>query len=126
MKKSQAWSMDIMLAVIIFIGTIFFFYTILNTTQSSKEDELKDDALKVLNELISEDSDIRVVDGSQINITKLEELLGEDYSELKSKLRIKNEFCIFFEDEDGYVIYIDATNTGIGSDIISVSDVPCG
>ncbi|MBI2208825.1 hypothetical protein HYU50_05000 [Candidatus Woesearchaeota archaeon] len=125
---SQAFSMDIMLAVIIFIGTVFFFYVILSTTQGNKADELHNEALKVLTDILSEDSGVGITDGNKINITKLGELLG-NYSGIKGKLKVKNDFCIYFEDENGNIIYINMTNmtsTGVGSGIINVSNVPCG
>jgi len=34
MKKSQAVSMDVMLAIVIFLGTIFVFYAISSTSQA--------------------------------------------------------------------------------------------
>ena len=90
MKKSQTWSMDLMIAMVIFIGVIFVFYIILSTNGDNKIRELKDDAL-----IVAENINITK------NISQIEELLGEDYSELKRKLRVKNEFCIFLEDEEG-------------------------
>ena len=127
--SSQAFSMDIMLAVIIFIGTIFFFYAILNTTQGSKADELQNEASKVLTGVLSKDSGAGIADGAKINGTKLEEFLG-NYSDIKSNLKVKNDFCIYFEDESGNIVYINTTQTknytGIGSEIITVSSIPCG
>ena len=124
-RNSQAWSLDVMLAVIIFIGTVFFFYAILDTTQGTKAEELQDEASKVLTGISSEDSGVGIMDGNKINTTKLEELLG-NYSSIKSKLKVENDFCIYFEDEDGNILYINATTTGLGSGIINVSDIPCG
>jgi hypothetical protein len=117
MKTSQAWSMDIMMAFIIFIGTIFIFYSIISNRQSEKEDELQEEALRVLENLN--------ITG---NISQINELLGENYSQLKKKLRVENEFCIFFEDEKGNIIYInpaDPNQPGIGSEKIRISDEPC-
>ena len=114
MKKSQAWSMDIMIAMVIFISIIFVFYSILSNNGDNKIRELKDDALIV---------------AGNIDITKnpnrIEELLGEDYSELKKKLRVKNEFCIFLEDEEGNVIYLSQDRPGMGSGKIKISEVEC-
>ena len=124
-RNSQAWSLDVMLAVIIFIGTVFFFYAILDTTQGTKAEELQDEASKVLTGISSEDSGVGIMDGNKINTTKLEDLLG-NYSSIKSKLKVENDFCIYFEDEDGNILYINATTTGLGSGIINVSDIPCG
>ena len=123
---AQALSMDVMLAVIIFIGTFFFFYAIFSATQGSKADELHDEASKVLTGISSEDSGVRITDGNQINATRLGELLREQYPDIKSKLRVKNDFCIYFEDENGDIIYINPGSTGIGSDKIMVSNIPCG
>ena len=122
--RSQAFSMDIMLAVIIFIGTVFFFYAILSNTQGSKADELQSEASKVLADLLSNPG-LKITDGNMINATKLEEFLG-NYSGLKGKLKANNDFCIYFEDEDGNVMFINSTHTGIGSATINVSNIPCG
>ncbi|MAE42202.1 hypothetical protein CMO93_00395 [Candidatus Woesearchaeota archaeon] len=128
MKNSQAWSFDIMLAVIIFIGTIFFFFAILNKAPGTKVDELEQDASRIIEDMVSDDFEFRVTDGDKVNVTKLGDLIG-NYSDIKSKLKIENEFCIFFEDEDGNIIYINISEnrnyTGIGSGIINVGGIPC-
>ncbi len=118
--------MDIMIAIVIFIGTIFIFYSIFSSNIESKKKSLEDDAAVVLENIASQDSDIRVVDGVKINTTRLENLLGKNYSELKNKMRVENEFCIYFEDEEGNIIYLNQTQAGIGSGKINVSNVPCG
>jgi len=129
--KSQAFSMDIMIAFVIFIGTIFVFYSILSDRLSSKTGELGDEASVVLDNIASEDSEVRITDGIIVNETKLEELLGMEYSEIKKKIKIENEFCIYLEDEDGNIIYISPENPtdpdvpGIGSDKIKISGESC-
>jgi len=124
--KSQAFSMDIMIAVIIFMGTIFIFYSIISGGEESKIDELEGDASIVMENIATEDSAVRITEGIAIDEEKLEELLGMDYSEIKKKLRVENDFCIFLEDGEGNIIYLEAGQPGIGSDKIKVSDVPCG
>tara|TARA_Y100000294_G_scaffold107344_1_gene99609 strand:+ start:406 stop:729 length:324 start_codon:yes stop_codon:yes gene_type:complete len=106
--------MDIMIAMVIFIGVIFVFYNILSSNEDNKIRELKDDAL-----IVAENIDITE------NPSQIEELLGEDYSELKKKLRVKNEFCIFLEDEEGNVIYVSQDRPGMGSEKIKISEVEC-
>jgi len=124
--KSQAFSMDIMIALVIFIGTIFLFYSILTGSEEAKTGELEDEASIVLDNIASEDSEVSIVDGITVDEAKLEELLGMEYSEIKDKLRVENDFCFFLEDEGGNVIYIEAGKPGIGSDKIKISDEPCG
>jgi len=124
--KSQAFSMDIMIALVIFIGTIFVFYSILSGGEETKTVELEDEASLILKNIASDDSEVRITDGVVVNETKLEDLLGMEYSDIKKKLRIKNEFCFFLEDEDGNIIYIEAGKPGVGSDKIKISDESCG
>ena len=122
--------MGIMIAVIIFISAFFIFFTILNSGQGTKIDELKKEAIKVLRGIASEDPPVGIIFDDEGNQEKLEDLLSMDYSEIKKKLRVQNEFCLYFEDENGYIIYINVSgsknHTGIGSETIKISDVPCG
>ena len=123
-KKSQTWSMDIMLAVVIFIGAIFVVYSILSGSKADTAGKLEEDAALVLDNLASEDFEISVVDGVELNEAKLLGLLNEEYPDLKQKIRAGSDFCIFLEDEEGKLVYI-SNKPGIGSDKIKVSDQPC-
>lgn len=131
MKTSQAMSMDIMIAIVVFIGTVFVFYSIIEGQQDGKTEDLQDDASIVLKNVISEDPNVGIVDGTEVDETKLQQLLGEDYARIKEKIRVENEFCIFLEDKNGDVIYItpedpgSPSKPGIGSGKIKISDVPC-
>jgi len=116
--------MDIMLAIVIFIGAIFFFYAFFDGNQESTAKDLGADASKVLESIASEDPDVGIVGGIEVNETKLEQLLGEDYDTIKKKIRAEKDFCIFLEDEDGDIIYISG-EPGIGSGKIKISGTPC-
>ncbi len=125
MKKSQAVSMDVMLAIVVFIGTIFVFYAIFSSSQKGTSEELKRDASKVLKSVSSEDPDVGIMDGIEVDEAKLEQLLGENYDVIKGKIRAEKDFCIFLEDKNGDIIYISPGQPGIGSGKIRISDVPC-
>ena len=116
--------MDIMLAVVIFIGAIFVVYSILSGSKADTAGKLEEDAALVLDNLASEDFEISVVDGVELNEAKLLGLLNEEYPDLKQKIRAGSDFCIFLEDEEGKLVYI-SNKPGIGSDKIKVSDQPC-
>jgi sensor histidine kinase regulating citrate/malate metabolism len=126
MKRSQTLSFDIMLAIVLFISTIVVFYVILNLSQDSKAKELEREASIIARDLTSGDSEMNILDENRINLTKLERLLGDNYSQLKQNLRVRNDFCIYFEDENGNVIYINDSYTGTGAEIINVGQLPCG
>jgi len=117
--------MDIMIAIVIFIGTIFVIYSVLNDQQSDKTGELEEDASRVLENIVSEGSGIGIIDGINVDETKLQELLGEDYNEIKKKIRVQNDFCIFLEDENGDIIYISPGQPGLGSGKIKISGERC-
>ena len=114
-----------MLGIIIFAGAALFFYSTFSSKQGSDAETLENDALKVMSDVVSNDPDVSIVTGSEVDIDKLQALLGEDYNQIKQKLRVGSDFCIFLEDENGNIVYITPTQTGVGSNTISVSSIPC-
>jgi hypothetical protein len=114
MKKSQAWSVDVMLAVIIFISAIFLFYSLLDTKQNTKADELKDDAELVMDRMnVTED------------VVQVDQILDEEYPDLKAKVKVENEFCVYLEDEEGNLIKLNEDKVGVGSDTITIDGTQC-
>ena len=116
--------MDVMLAVVIFIGALFVVYSILSGNKGDTAKVLQEDAALVLGNLASEDSEISIVNGGEVNDAKLQELLNKEYPELKQLIRSGSDFCIFLEDTEGNVIYI-SNKPGMGSDKIKISGQPC-
>lgn len=123
-KKSQIWSIDVMLAVVIFIGALFVVYSILSGNKGDTASKLEEDAASVLSNLASKDSEISIVNGGEINDAKLQELLNKEYPELKQLIRSGSDFCIFLEDNEGNLVYI-SNKPGIGSNKIKISGRPC-
>ncbi|MFW9876721.1 MAG: hypothetical protein ACFFG0_26805 [Candidatus Thorarchaeota archaeon] len=122
--KAQAWSMDIALAVVIFIVAFFVIYNIATTRTPSDVSNLYQEAERISKEATSENSTLSVVSGEVLNETKIQNLLGEDYSELKKKVRVEHDFCIYFEDDEGNIIKIQDAS-GIGSSEINISGIEC-
>lgn len=124
-KKSQAWSFDIILAVIIFVGAFFVFYALLKPQTEKNLDTLQEDANLISQEMLSGSSILNVIEDGKINEEKLQQLLDEEYSTIKSQIRIESDFCIYLEDQDGNVIYLGSGVPGVGSESIKIGDVPC-
>ena len=124
MKKSQTWSMDIMLAAVIFIGAIFVVYSFLQGNKGSNAKQLEQDANKVLDNIAAQDSPVGVVNGINIDEQKLQKLIDEPYPDLKDKIKVNSDFCIYLEGENGKTIYLSG-KPGIGSSKIKISDQPC-
>lgn len=123
--KGQAWSMDITLAVVIFIVSFFVIYAITSSkTSINQAPDMKKEAERLSQEVITEGSDLDIIDDGELNKTKVIELIQKNYSWLKEKLRTDYEFCFYFEDQNGTLIKINDT-TGVGSPYINVSGFNC-
>jgi hypothetical protein len=123
--KAQSWSIDIALGVIVFTAAFFVFYALLNANPNAKAKNLQEDASSVIKQVASEEAPLRIVDNKEINISRLNELKNMSYEELKRKLRIEGEFCIYMEDEKGNLVLINNSYKGIGSPNINLSGTPC-
>lgn len=123
--KSQAWSLDIVIAVIIFAAAFFLYYALVNSNPDSKTGKLKEDATSVIKQVVSQDNSLRVVEDRQLNESRMGELKNLNYDELKNMLKIGGDFCIYVEDDKGNIILINNTYRGIGSSNINISGIPC-
>ena len=121
--------MDVTLAVIIFISTFFAIYIIATNRTSTNIEEMTQEAERISAEAASENSSLSIIEDNQIDQIKVEDLIGQNYSEIKKKLRLENEFCIYLEDEEGNLILMNQSETenitGIGSPDINISGIPC-
>ena len=125
-KKSQAWSMDVILAVVIFIGAFFLYYVLASSNRGEKTGNLKEDALSVLKQISSEGSSLKIIDRQTINDTKIGELKNMNYDQLKNTLRVNGDFCIYIEDDQGKIVPINQSYMGVGSSSMNISGIPCG
>lgn len=119
-KISQAWGIDLMVAVMIFVfGIVILYIYALNLPSQSNEtlENLFYDGKNILNDILSEGYpedwnhtnafNIGILSDDKINITKLErfnDLAQEDYSRTK----------ILFNTKYDYIVYIEGTSWKIG------------
>ena len=123
-KKSQSWSIDVTLGVIIFMAAFFVFYALLSAGPNAKMGNLKEDATTVIRQVASEESPLSIVVNNSLNANKLDELKNLSYDELKRRLRIEGDFCIYIEDEKGNIIPVN-NYKGVGASSINLSGTPC-
>jgi len=125
MSKGQSWSIDIALAVIVFIGGFFMFYLILYSSPNEKAKSLKEEAATVIKQVAAEDAQLNVISMNEVNISKINKLKNINYDELKRMFRIEGDFCLYFEDDKGNLVLINNSYRGVGSALINLSGVPC-
>lgn len=101
--KAQAWSMDIIIGVVLFLIILVALYALVDT--SSFNFRLRGDADKVYSKFDKAVSaeDLAFIDGNRITIEGLEKLLDKDYEELKREIGITSDFCIIITDQHGAV-----------------------
>ncbi len=124
-SKAQTWSVDVILAVIIFMGAFFIFYALLYGNSNTEAGSLKEDASIVIKQVSSGDSSLKILNKNELNISKANELKNLSYEELKQRLRVEGDFCIYIEDENGNLVLINNSYKGIGSSSINISGTPC-
>ena len=110
-SKSQTWSVDIMLAVMIFIaGVIIFFYIVSYSGDKDVVDKLTAESEIIPERIISSDEDTAngstFVIGNKVDNERLELVSSAPYDVLKDEMGIVSDFCIHFEDENGNLVNI--------------------
>ncbi len=124
-SRSQSWSIDITLAVAVFMIAFFLFYGFLNSSSDTKTSSLKDAASILSRQIASENTALGIIDNKEINASKASKLKSMGYEQIKEQLRIEDDFCIYVEDENGNLVLIDDSISGIGSPGISISGTSC-
>ena len=127
-NKSQTWSMDVMIAVVVFIMGLFVFFTIIeNKSDSGQLRELIVEGERLANIMeVSGESDnpCSFIVENKIDKEKLTKC-ADNYNITKTLLGAEKDFCIYFEDSKGNIINItsltDQRGIGFGDPSITYS-----
>ena len=109
----------------IFLLFIIAVIIIIKAALTSQTSSLEQEANIVLTKLTDGHQETSLLNSNEIDVEKLRKLDKMDYNEIKDRLGVKNDFCIYFEDTTGNIVKIDNTNTGIGSGKIYINGQPC-
>jgi hypothetical protein len=130
MAKGQSWSMDLVIAVVIFGFMAIIFVSLMVIKDKPSIEDLKQSAQDI-NDKLQDPVGLcgPIIQGQNLTLAQLRCLSGQDYSTLKEQLGIRSDFCIYLEDSNGnlYIINNGTANlTGIGNSALTVSGTPCG
>lgn len=108
--------MDLIMATVLFIAIFGAFYGFITYIIVEPEEKmLAREGQQVVTSLSAKDSTTQIIEAEELDIQKIEELVKQDYPQLKGQLGLKNDFCIYIEDEDGKLVKMGNKNS-IGND----------
>lgn len=128
----QSWSLDIILAFVIFMLIVGILYTLLTNNKKTTIQDVQLEASTlsgVLDSSSGVDSSLAVIVNGVIDDDKLKSLYVEDYDALKNKFGIPGDFCIYMIDQYGNLIAVNTSSgllNGFGNGNLSINDKPCG
>ena len=102
--------------------------TILGSVASFKiaeEIDLEQEAKTLLDAVAVEGTGASLIESNELSEEKVKSLSDTDYDEFKHALGLKNDFCVYFEDESGNLIKVGGIELGIGSEKIKINGKPC-
>jgi hypothetical protein len=116
--KAQAWSIDIVIGVVLFLILIVVIYTLI-ATNPVNDAELRRNADLLHSKLDStkntDDSIPKILTDNKLNPEELKNLLDENYNEMKAALGLTQDFCIVITYTSGGIYEIDTDKYSYGN-----------
>ena len=119
-SKAQVWSMDLIIAVVIFLLAIGVFYFFTEGKVDENTSKLYIESQIIANRLTG-DENISIVKDGAIDDEKLQKLVlkGDDYEKLKEELGVHDDFCMVLRDQEGNIILVGNDTIGFRVGIAS-------
>lgn len=131
MKKGQSWSMDVVIAVVIFGFIAVIFYSLIVIEQQPSRDDLLRVAQDINTKLeLGVLGCGAIIDNQTLTQAQIQCLYNQSYQQVKDQFGISPNahFCIYIQDSNGRLYIVDngSTNkTGFGDPTINISGQPC-
>ncbi|MFH1649796.1 MAG: hypothetical protein ABIA93_04565 [Candidatus Woesearchaeota archaeon] len=128
--RAQAWSMDLVIAVLIFTAIIAVFFAFVGKGKDNDAKGLENDARMIAAKLDADNADsIPLVSQGKIDAKVLAQVYNMSYEELKVKLGTSRDFCIYLETADGRILPVQldvGEKTSMGDPNLTINGDPCG
>ncbi|MBS3130504.1 hypothetical protein J4460_07610, partial [Candidatus Woesearchaeota archaeon] len=135
-KRGQVLSVELLVALTIFFVIVVGFIVLMTWFSPPPLQQLETEATHIGEEVTAKESStqINIAPGNQIAEEKVYPLIAAEpdpeiaYEKIRRQLNIKGDFCIFLQDQNGYLIPMgDEQVTGIGSPSLQLTqDLFCG
>lgn len=132
-RRAQVFSMDLIIAVVLFITSFAALYGFITYLLVEPEEQsLSREGQVVATAIAAQGSKVQFVDAQQINVTKLEDLSEKTYDEIKGELGTHHNFCLYIEDEEGKLVTLSNGKKSLGNKDAMLKiegqaePVPCG
>jgi hypothetical protein len=126
--RGQAWSIDLIIAVVIFVLVITIFYTLLVREPKPDVKALQRDAKLIVDKISDPNNpdDCSFIKGKDIDTVKMKNCFNATtYGEFKETYNLEHKFCIFIVDQNGRVVTINGS-MGFGFPELNISGTLCG
>ncbi len=127
-RQGQTWSVDALLAVLVFVLAIFVFvYFLLFSSNTNVIEQLQSESellsLRLSSNTPNSSDSFAFIINNRVDKERVVELAGRastssDYENLRAELGIRNDFCIYFEDKDGNLVSV----SGETDDVIGIGN----
>ncbi len=142
-RRGQSWSMDLVIAVVVFGFIAVVTYSLLLIEQAPSIDELRlrsqtiqerlaDGKLEDCNAILANRVPLRITENQTITQAELECLYDKTPEEIRTALNIQGKFCIYVEDAEGTVLLVkdlDAAaifyRVAVGDPELTVANTAC-
>ncbi len=118
-RKAQTWSIEVFMAIMVFLIATVMFYAIIYTTPKTKE--LNKEA-----ELITKsvDSDAIFQDGI-LTQDEAQALTGKSCNDLKIEFNTNKKICVYFKNQQGEIVPLSGDMPVVGCEGIKIGNVEC-
>ncbi|MBU1976246.1 MAG: hypothetical protein KKG59_07630 [Nanoarchaeota archaeon] len=131
-SKAQAWSIDLIIAGVIFILVITIFYTLLAREPKADLQELKREGNFIGKKLADPlAGDCAFLEDNEVNPEKIVACYATLPEDFKKENNINSKFCIYLVDQEGKIITVGG-RVGFGDEDLTLTedgvggDVNCG
>ena len=127
MRRAQAISFDLILATFVFVIVLMGLIFVTNVlSKNQRIDDVRRESEYIPDAFaINQTTNLGFLNGNKVDAELLSSLSHRNYSEIKQAIGAKNDFCIYFVDNAGFLIKVNNLS-GIGSPRLKINNIPCG